>query len=473
MDPEIKKILKSLLIKYPTFGQVLANLNIVALDSVGTACTDSKTIYYSPTFLQDLNENQKKFLFAHEICHIILNHIFRSEGKDKRLWNIATDAIINANLISEGLEMIEDGVYIEDALKYNAEELYEKLLEKQKEEQEEKQNQEQKQEQEQEQEQKDEKKDNHVEDSSSKKNSGNGEAKQKNGEEMEDSRDTSNKSQESKGKSVGRVKVSELSDKKCSHSMWDEAVKKARYSGKKQDDISEQDLFEENKREKEKKLEELKRRLAGITCRLSDNSLGQDGVGKAQKELDWKQILLSGLIKGEYDWKHSKQVKNGVLPYELKKETPIPSTEVMIDASGSVSLSLVRAFLRQIKPLVKKTKLKVGLFNDVFWGLKDIRSEKDIEHFEIPSEVTDSEYSYTEDWDLAVRSFSRGKYINKIVFTDGWPCPGHFPEEDLKNEKVIWIVYGNDNFKPCCGKVIYLTEEQILDQNIETGYDYD
>ena len=35
------------------------------------------------------------------------------------------------------------------------------------------------------------------------------------------------------------------------------------------------------------------------------------------------------------------------------------------------------------------------------------------------------------------------------------------PKEDLKRENVIWLVYGNKNFKPCCGKVININEKQL------------
>lgn len=45
--------------------------------------------------------------------------------------------------------------------------------------------------------------------------------------------------------------------------------------------------------------------------------------------------------------------------------------------------------------------------------------------------------------------------------TDGYPCLGTMPKEDLKSENVIWLVYGNRDFNPCCGKVINITEKQL------------
>ena len=35
------------------------------------------------------------------------------------------------------------------------------------------------------------------------------------------------------------------------------------------------------------------------------------------------------------------------------------------------------------------------------------------------------------------------------------------PGEDLKGKNVIWIVYGNEDFNPCCGKVIQVKEQQL------------
>ncbi len=76
-----------------------------------------------------LNEDEQLFLFAHEICHIAFNHVFRCENRIVKLWNIATDAVINALLVNDGLPLIKGGVNIPDSIVYNAEDLYCILLE--------------------------------------------------------------------------------------------------------------------------------------------------------------------------------------------------------------------------------------------------------------------------------------------------------------------------------------------------------
>lgn len=65
------------------------------------------------------------------------------------------------------------------------------------------------------------------------------------------------------------------------------------------------------------------------------------------------------------------------------------------------------------------------------------------------------------DLDLPVRSFSKDRDINKIIFTDGFADSWNMPKSDLRRENVIWLVYGNTSFKPICGKVIYISEKQL------------
>ena len=129
MELNINSIKRKLLIKYGFFGNILANTTFEETKTVDTAATDGKNIYYNSEFTNSLTEKEQIFLFAHELCHIALNHIYRSEGKDHELWNTATDAVINSYLTQkDGLPLIEGGVDIKDAYMYDAEQLYEKLL---------------------------------------------------------------------------------------------------------------------------------------------------------------------------------------------------------------------------------------------------------------------------------------------------------------------------------------------------------
>lgn len=140
MNYDIKSIKNKMLVKYPFFGSVIADVKYEEDKSLGTAGTNGQIIYYNPDYLNCLSKEEQTFVFAHEVCHIAFNHILRSEGKDVNLWNIATDGVINQFLKRDGLKMPEGGVDIANALNYDAEQLYEKLLQEKQQNQENQQN---------------------------------------------------------------------------------------------------------------------------------------------------------------------------------------------------------------------------------------------------------------------------------------------------------------------------------------------
>ena len=128
MKYDIEALKRKMLVKYPFFGSVVASVDYKENKDIPTAGTDGETIYYNPDFLESLSTEEQTFTFVHEVCHIAFNHILRSEGKDPELWNIATDAVINAFLQKDGLKLVAGVVDMAEAINYDAEQLYEKLL---------------------------------------------------------------------------------------------------------------------------------------------------------------------------------------------------------------------------------------------------------------------------------------------------------------------------------------------------------
>ena len=130
---DIDSLKRKMLIKYPFFGSTITNVGYQELLDIDTAATDGNKIYYNPKFLGGLTIEEQIFILAHEVCHIAFNHISRRKDKDKNLWNIATDAVINQLLKKDGLKMLDGLIDIPEAIDYDAETYYEKLLQEQKE----------------------------------------------------------------------------------------------------------------------------------------------------------------------------------------------------------------------------------------------------------------------------------------------------------------------------------------------------
>lgn len=128
----VDDIVRNLLIRFPLFGNVIANIKFVYTASPvnSPAYTTGDIIYYKKEFFDDYTPDEREFIVAHEIMHIVLNHLFRNVGKDSDLLNFVEDAIINQMLIRSGMTMPNGFVNIPDALDYSVEELYMKYLPK-------------------------------------------------------------------------------------------------------------------------------------------------------------------------------------------------------------------------------------------------------------------------------------------------------------------------------------------------------
>ena len=457
MKYDIAALKRKMLVKYPFFGSVVASVDYKENKGIPTAGTDGKTIYYNPDFLESLSVEQQTFVFTHEVCHIAFNHILRSEGKDHQIWNIATDAVINAFLKRDGLKMIDGGVDIAEAINYDAEQLYEKLLE-------EKQQQQQSQggsgENQNEQNQ-----------NGQSQNSQNQESQQQNGQSGGGSSGEQDEHEETK-EDVGHD----------THSMWEDAVKKHKEEqskGKKKESLfdklfnkdktekkedktevekkqeeceglGEKDAFKKNLEEKKTELEELKEAIAkqatqaGTTTNRDIRTVTD--IGRAKPLIDWRYVLREA-IKYDVDWSYrNAYIEDGVVSANLE-EQPMPETEIVLDTSGSINEVLLKNFLRECKNILQHSRVKVGCFDTEFYGFHEIRTEEDIENMRFQG-------GGGTDFDVAVGAFSR-RVENKIIFTDG---EASMPEKPMD---AIWIVFGGTRINPRGGRVIDITEEQL------------
>ena len=472
----LQDVKRLMIARYPRFGAQIAAANLEYRTDLKyhTAATDGKNIYFDPDYLASLSDDDKLFIIAHELMHVKFEHMYRimdrnGQQRDQELWNIATDAIINANLERDGFKIKNGYVNMPEALNYSAEEFYDKLLkEKQAEQQQQSkngQNQSQN---------GDEKQD---------KQKGQGNAQSNEESQAKNGQGGSDEEQDNQGQEQGADSSEQFAD---DHSLWEKAFEESKKQGNKQMNKAEQNgqsshitenskldpnaqipefdkaqfdektEFQENRQERRERVKRNMESLREQELKKSQSrNIELGDVGQAKPILDWKLLLRREVEKTETIWSQRRSIAENNYAYRLEENDveDEAETEVMIDVSGSVSLEMVKAFLRQLKPILKESKLKVGCFNEKFWGMVEIKSNRDIDNFKIPSEARGNS-AWTEDWDLAVRSFSKKREVNKIVFTDGEPCPGTMPKEDLKGTNVIWLVYSNRDFHPCCGKVI-------------------
>lgn len=119
-----------MLLSMPFFGQLATRL--VAVDASSwckTAAVDGRHLFYNREFVKSLTKPELIFLLAHEVLHLVYDHLGRRGGRDPKIHNMATDYIINYTLKQEKIgEMPKMGLYNKDYTdEYTSEELYEIL----------------------------------------------------------------------------------------------------------------------------------------------------------------------------------------------------------------------------------------------------------------------------------------------------------------------------------------------------------
>ena len=134
LDPIVDKIIVArvgLLLRHPFFGNMATRLKIVeASDWCMTAATDGRHLYYSRQFFEKLSNKEVEFVVAHEILHNVFDHIARTEGRNKSIWNAAIDYCVNGQLVRDRIgEQPKDIKIFHDTKHYgkSAEQVYDEI----------------------------------------------------------------------------------------------------------------------------------------------------------------------------------------------------------------------------------------------------------------------------------------------------------------------------------------------------------
>ena len=129
----------SILTRNGFFGLLLMHMKFALDDTIGTAATDGERIFFDPKFLDEISDSELIFVLMHEIMHVVLNHSFRTDGRDEYGFNIACDIVVNSNILQsaggnlksitlskygESMHIAPDG---REGYNYTAEEVYEML----------------------------------------------------------------------------------------------------------------------------------------------------------------------------------------------------------------------------------------------------------------------------------------------------------------------------------------------------------
>jgi predicted metal-dependent peptidase len=91
-----------LLLRHPFFGNMATRLRILAADDwLPTAAVDGRNLYFNTQFFNAMSNKEIEFVVAHEILHMVFDHLGRRDDRNPMLYNIAADYIVNNTLVRD------------------------------------------------------------------------------------------------------------------------------------------------------------------------------------------------------------------------------------------------------------------------------------------------------------------------------------------------------------------------------------
>jgi predicted metal-dependent peptidase len=124
----ISASLLRLRMKSPFFGTLAMFARFLPSETIPTAATDGRDIFFNPDFLRSLPIEQQDGLLLHEVLHAALLHPSRLGTREPKLWNMAADIVVNGTILRESGFRLPLGALRDEQLEHlSVEEVYELL----------------------------------------------------------------------------------------------------------------------------------------------------------------------------------------------------------------------------------------------------------------------------------------------------------------------------------------------------------
>lgn len=393
----------SLLLKHSFFGNLATRLQLINADDwCSTAATDGMKLYYNSRFIMMLKPKEVVFLVAHEVLHVVYDHMGRRGNRDPQIFNIANDYAVNADLKKHNVgqfittvdclyepkyegwasEKIYDDL-MKNVQKINIDQLIDKMI------------------------------DDHMDGDDG------------DGDSDGDGDDNKDGKVPGKGK---RPKMTEAEREQARKEIRDAIINAAQQAG----------------------AGELPAGVERLVKELTD------------PVMNWRELVqtsLTSAIKSDYTWMrpsrkswHMDAIMPGTNPGE---EIDV---DVYIDLSGSISTAQGKAFLSEVMGMMDMFdgyRVHVSCFDTKVYNTQEFTSDNmdTVEDYKLMG-GGGTDFTCIFD-DLK----ERGRVPNKlIVFTDGYPF-GSWGDAEYCD--TLWIIHGDPNPKPPFGVFAIYDDHRI------------
>ena len=400
LDREVREMLITarvgLLLKASFFGNLATRLKLVNADEwCSTAATDGRNFYYNSRFIKMLRPKEIEFLFGHEVLHCVYDHFGRRGERDHQLFNIANDYCVNADLIKHRVGEKITTVPCLHNPKYDgmsSEEIYDILYEK-----------------------------------------------------------------------AEKIDVGKLLDQMIDEHLDGEGDPDGDTDGDGDKKGKGRPVLTPEERQQIK--DEIKEAMLAAAATVDGAGNLPAGVKRLIKELtepqmNWRELLrmqLESTIKSDYTWMRASRKgwhMDAVMPG--MKVDPMIDIAVALDASGSISETMLKDFLGEVQGIMDSFpayKIHVITFDTEAYNPAQYDSDNldDICDYEVKGgggTDFDCVFNYLKAEEIEPKRL--------VVFTDGYPF-GSWGDENYAD--TVWILHGTRTIEPPFGQYAYYGDD--------------
>jgi predicted metal-dependent peptidase len=395
LDREVREKLITarvgLLLKASFFGNLATRLKLVNADEwLTTAATDGRHFYYNSRFIKMLRPKEIEFLFGHEVLHCVYDHFGRRGSRDPQMWNIANDFCVNSDLVKHNVgELITTVPALYDR-KYDG----------------------------------------------------------LSSEEVYDDL----------MKNAKKINMSDLIDKLIDEHLDGEGDTDGEGGDGDQEGKGRPKLSDE---ERKQIRDEIKEAMLAAAATVDGAGNIPAGVKRLIQELtepkmNWRELLrmqLESTIKSDYTWMRASRKgwhMDAIMPG--RQTEPMIDIAVALDASGSISESMLKDFLSEIQGIMDSFpayKIHVVTFDTEAYNPAQYDSDNldSICDYEVKGgggTDFDCVYNYLKENEIEPKRL--------IMFTDGYPF-GSWGDENYT--ETVFIIHGSTSIVPPWGQYAY------------------
>ncbi len=105
-DRKMAKARTELLMDQPFFGALALRMELKPADTE-TMTVDAKTLYYNPDWVAKQTKQELTGAVAHNVMHVVFQHMLRRHNRDQDTWDNACDVVVNDVLRESGFVIPE------------------------------------------------------------------------------------------------------------------------------------------------------------------------------------------------------------------------------------------------------------------------------------------------------------------------------------------------------------------------------